>query len=56
MANDSSPPEGANTSIIIRMTTRDTLSDCKHGKDTYDSVINRLIAYYRKATGNTIVD
>jgi len=55
MVNSNSKKEPS-TSIIITKARRDELSDCKHGKDTYDSVIGRLIVYYRKATGTTIVE
>ena len=48
-------PDG-NTSIIIKMKTRDELSDCKHGKDTYDSVIQRLMRFHHKITGTKIVE
>jgi predicted CopG family antitoxin len=44
------------TTIQIRKSTATDLTDCKHGKTSYDVVITKLIAFYRKATGKTIVD
>jgi hypothetical protein len=55
MVKDTSPKEPA-ASIIITLSRRNELTECKHGKDTYDKVIGRLIAFYRKVTGSTIVE
>lgn len=44
------------TSIIIRKSTRKDLSDCKHGKDTYDEVLKRLMKFHHEKTGQVIVE
>ena len=44
------------TTISVLKTLLDDLRECKHGKDTYDNVIRRLIAFYRSTTGKTIVE
>jgi apolipoprotein N-acyltransferase len=48
-------PDG-NTSIIISMKTRDRIARGKHGKDTYDSVLNRLLDFHFKIAGSEIVE
>lgn len=39
------------TTIQIRKITATNLTDCKHGNDTYDDVINRHMDHYKKNTG-----
>ena len=44
------------TTIQLRKATVGGLTECKHGNDTYDDVINKLMTYHHTQTGTTIVE
>ena len=44
------------TTIQLRKATVGGLTECKHGNDTYDDVINKLMTYHHDKTGSTIVE
>ena len=50
------PTQESTTSIIITMKTRDALKACKHGGNTYDDVLQKLMQFHHEKTGATIVE
>lgn len=56
MVDSPDPNENHSTSIIITMLTRDALKACKHGGNTYDDVIKKLIVFHHEKSGSTIVE
>jgi hypothetical protein len=44
------------TSIIITMRTRDDLKACKHGGNTYDDVLKKLMKFHHDTTGAIVVE
>ena len=50
------PTQVPTTSIIITMKTRDALKACKHGGNTYDDVLQKLMSFHHDKTGSIIVE
>ena len=44
------------TTIQLRKSTVGGLIECKHGNDTYDDVINKLMKFHHITTGANIVE
>jgi predicted CopG family antitoxin len=53
---DNPAPTDPTTSIIITMKTRDELKACKHGGNTYDDVLRKLMKFHHEKTGAIIVE
>jgi predicted CopG family antitoxin len=53
---DNPNPVSQMTSIIITTNTRDDLKACKHGGNTYDDVLKKLMKFHHEKTGAVIVE
>ena len=49
-------PDIERTTIQVQVTTRKRITDLKHGDMSNDTVLNKLVDYYLKHSGKTLVE